>query len=238
LYARDGGFLDGGRPRLFPTYGSSLFYSCCFPNPGLGLINLGTAEAFPNYDSSFIPGSAALNATISRLAGPTTDGMIRVIDLISEGQRDYQLETATGPIEHIEWALDDSALYILSREAPNAPLEVMPGIVYPADARSAELVIWRLDLVTGRLTEIISLGDAFGAPSIAITKYYLYVVVVGSNEKLVNDLNTGLLDAEIQPGDPLLQNYVPKTVLWRVDLRDGSLSALEENVWGVTARPR
>lgn len=238
LYARDGGFLEGGRPRLWPTFGGSLFYSCCFPYEGLGLINLGTGEVISNYDPTFIPGPAATNATISRLAGPTTDGRIRVIDLISEGTRDYVLDVNTGPIEHLEWALDDSAIYFISREAVAAPLELRTGIAYPADTRSAELVLWRLNLVTGRTEEIVSLGEAFGAPTIAITKGYVFIVVVGSNSQLVHDLNTGILDANIALNDPLLDQYIPKTVLWRLDLKDNSLFALDEDVWGVSARPR
>ncbi len=238
LYARDAGLLNGGRPRLYATYGGSLFYSCCFPQPGMNLIDLGSL-GITEYDPTYITGASALNATASRLAAPTTEGLIRIIDLISAGTRDYTVEVrgGTGPIERMAWSLDESALFFISRESPDQPLELLPSITYPADTRSARALLWRLDLVTGRTTQVAMLGDVYGVSSLAVTGRYVFAVAVAPNIELVNALNTGQLPPDIQPNDPALDAYIPRSVLWRVDLADDSLLALDEGIWGVVARP-
>lgn len=237
VYARDGGLLEGGRPRLWATYGGGLFYSCCFPNPGLGLVDLGTL-AGSVYDPTFITGAAAENATFSRLAAPTTEGLLRTIDLISGGERDYALEVAVGQIERVAWSLDETALYFISREAPTQPLELAPTVAYPADTRSANLVVWELNLVTGHMTQLASLGDAFGVPSMTVAGEYIFAVVVERNQALVDAFNTGLLDPNIQLGDPALDAYIPRTILWRIERNTGDLFAIDENICCVVARPR
>jgi hypothetical protein len=238
LYARDGGLLEGGRPQFYATFGGSLFYSCCFPNPGLGVFELGSGDVFV-YDASFRTGPAAMNATMSRLAGPTTDGLIRVIDLISGGQRDYLIDVpgGVGFIERMAWSLDDGALFFVSREAPAIPLELSPTVAYQADTRSTTAVIWKLDLVTGNTNALAEIGDVFGISSLTATNDYLFATAIGSNEGLVNALNTGALDPNIQPGDPALDSYIPRSTLWRINPVTGQTFAIDENIWGVTARP-
>ena len=238
VYARGGGLLEGGRPQIWTSYGGSVFYSCCFPNPGLGMLSIGSGEIF-TYDEDFLPGAAALNATSSRLVGPTTDGIIRTIDLITSGTRDYIIDIpgGVGPIERMAWSLDESAIYFISREAPTSPLELVPGVTYPADTRSANAVLWKLDIINGHTNQVASFGDVFGVPSLAVTNEFIFAVVVERNEELVNALNTGVLDPSIQPGDPLLDGYVPRSVLWRVDLSGTAMFAIDENIWGVIARP-
>ncbi len=238
LYARDAGLLNGGRPRIYPTYGGSLFYSCCFPQPGMYLLELGSLT-ITEYDPSYITGASALNATASRLAAPTTDGLIRIIDLISSGSRDYVIDVpgGVGPIERMAWSLDESSLFFISRLTPNQPLELLPSVTYPADTRSARGVLWRLDLVTGRTTEVAQMGDVYGVSSLAVTGRYVFAVAVEPNRALVEALNMGALPPDIQPNDPALDAYNPRTVLWRVDLSDNSLLAMDEGIWGVVARP-
>ncbi len=244
-YARDGGLLAQdyggqtimiGRPRLFTTFGTSAFYSCCFPNPGLNIIDTRNGEK-GIYDNQFIPGPASLNSTRSRLAGPTLDGKIRVIDLISAGTRDY--EANVGTIERVAWSLDDKDLYLVARENPRAPLEPNPIIVTPIDARSAFIVVWRLNLTTGRLQRIGELGDFYGVSSMAVTHDYVFVVAVERNAKLVEDLNAGRLPADISLSDPrLTSDYLPSTVLFRIRPDGTEAFSVMADVWGVAARPR
>lgn len=237
-YIRDGGLPGSGRPHLWSTYGGSLFYSCCFPNAGLGVLDLGTGDN-AIYDANFLPGAAAVNSTASRLVGPTTDGLIRVIDLISAGTRDYILDIPFSPydIERMIWGSDDSAIYFVTRGIPADPLELLPTIAYQADTRSAYSQLWRLNLVTGRIDELADFGDIFGVSSMASTRDYIYVVVVERNQALIQALNTGQIPATIDPSDPALNNYIPRTVLWRIDRQSGEMFALGENVWGIVARP-
>jgi hypothetical protein len=235
VYARDGGLLEGGRPQIYATYGGNLFFSCCFPFAGLGAVDLSTNQLFP-YDATFVVGASALNGTASRLIGPTLDGTIRVIDLITGGTRDYALPV-TGVIERTAWDIDETTAYFISRETPISPLELLPSITYTADTRSADLVLWELNLITGQADQIANFGDAFGASSMTTTDDFIFVVVVERNEALVTALNTGALPADIQAGDPLLDGYIPRTLLWRVDRLTGEASALDQNVWGVAARP-
>lgn len=239
LYARDNGLLGSGRPHLWATYGNALFYTCCFPNPGLGLINLGTGEIIPGYDPTFIPGAAALNDAASRLAGPTTDGRIRLIDLISVTAWDYVLDVPGGydAIERMAWAIDDSAIYFVTRELPEQPLELLSGITFPGDTRSAYSTLWQLDLISGRVSLLAEFGDIFGVSSLAATHDYVFAVVVERNEALINALNRSEIPASIAPTDPMLNNYMPRRVLYRFDRQNEVLTPLTENVWGVTARP-
>ncbi|MBZ0304956.1 MAG: hypothetical protein K8I82_02700, partial [Anaerolineae bacterium] len=237
-YIRDGGLPGAGRPHLWSTYGGSLFYSCCFPNEGLGVLDVAGGEG-TIYDASFIPGPAAVNSTASRLVGPTTDGLIRTIDLVSAGTRDYILDIPFSPfdIERMVWSSDDSAIYFVTRGIPADPLELLPTITYPADTRSAYAQLWKLNLVTGRIDEIAQFGDIYGVSSMAATRDYIFVVVVERNQALVQALNTGQLPANIVATDPALDNYIPRTLLWRVDVETGAMFALGEKVWGITARP-
>lgn len=238
-YIRDGGLPGSGRPHLWTTYGSSLFYSCCFPNPGLGVLDVNTGEN-SIYDANFMPGPAAVNGTVSRLVGPTTDGLIRVIDLISAGTRDYVFDIpnySTYDIERMVWGNDDSAVYFVTRGLPAEPLELLPTVTYPADTRSSYGQLWRLNLITGRIDEIAAFGDIFGVSSIAATRNFIFVVVVEHNQALVQALNTGQLPASIDPNDPALNNYIPRSVLWRVDRETGQMLAIGENIWGIVPRP-
>jgi hypothetical protein len=237
VYAKDGGLLDGGRPRLFTTYGGALFYSCCFPSPGMGITIVGSGEDPYIYDPTILLGAASLNATQSRLVGPTSDGLIRVYDLVSEGWRDFSLEIPTGPIERTAWGLDETSVYFISREAPEAPLELRPEIAFPADTRSASLALWELNLVNGSQTYLASLGEGYGVSSMTATDEYIFAIVVESNQRLVDDLNAGVLPASLTPDDPILQSYIPRTTLWRVDRTTGEPFAVDEGIWGVVARP-
>ncbi len=54
LYARDGGLLGPGRPNIWPTYGTNIFGTCCFPDPGLGVIDASTGN-FAIYRSGLHP---------------------------------------------------------------------------------------------------------------------------------------------------------------------------------------
>jgi hypothetical protein len=236
VYARDGGLLDGGRPQIYATYGGNLFYSCCFPLAGLGLVDPSTTNTFV-YDSTFIPGAAALNSTASRLIAPTTDGIIRTIDLMTAGSRDYVLDVTVGQIERMTWGIDETAVYFISRENPTVSLEVLPAVTYPVDTRSAYLILWELNLITGRTREVASFGDNFGVSSMTATDEYIFVVVVERNEQLVNAFNNGTLPPDIATNDPLLDGYVPRSLFWRVEIGTGEMFAIDENVWGVVARP-
>lgn len=238
IYARDAGFLEGGRPRIWSTYGGSLLYSCCFPFEGLSLINMG-GGASQVYASDFITSAAALNATASRLAAPTTNGTIRTIDLVSNGEREYTLDLPfqLGPIERMAWSLDDRWLYFTSRELPADPLAALPSVSYPADTRSALIMLWRLDLVTGTTAKMGEFGDAFGVSSMSATDDNLFLVIVERNDALVSALNTGALPPDIAFGDPALDAYNPRSVLWRVNLANDALFAVDENIWGVAVRP-
>jgi hypothetical protein len=71
----------------------------------------------------------------------------------------------------------------------------------------------------------------------AATNDYLFATAIAPNDGLVNALNTGALDPNIQPGDPALDAYIPRSTLWRIDQTTGQSFAIDENIWGVTARP-
>ena len=235
-YARDGGILGGGRPRLIPTYGTTLFYSCCFPDAGLNAIDIPSGE-IRAYDSTFIPGPSAMNANLSRLAGPTINGTIRVIDLISAGTRDYPINF--GDVERIAWALDDSALYLAVRGTPKDPLPLSPLVTSPIDDREADIFVWRLDLVTGGLVQIAELGDFYGVSSIAATDEYVFLTVVERNVALINDLNSGRLPADLSPADPrLTSDYLTGSILFRIRTDGSEALSILADVWGVVAKPR
>ena len=235
-YARDGGLLGSGRPRIFPTYGSTVFYACCYPNPGLNAVDLASGDK-RTYDPVFIPGAAAVNSTFSRLAGPTTDGTIRIYDLITAGTRDYTANVGT--IERMVWSLDDSEIYFTSRSAPNEAIELTPVVTTQVDTQSANILVWRLDLSTGRLQQIAELGDYYGVSSIAATRDYVFVVVVERNTRLVADLNSGRLPPDISLTDQRLSTeYVPGSILFRITPDGSEALSLMANVWGVAARPR
>ena len=235
-YARDGGILGGGRPRLIPTYGTTLFYSCCFPDAGLNAIDIPSGE-IRAYDSTFIPGPSAMNANLSRLAGPTINGTIRVIDLISAGTRDYPINF--GDVERITWALDDSALYLAVRGTPKDPLPLSPLVTSPIDDREADIFVWRLDLVTGGLVQIAELGDFYGVSSIAATDEYVFLTVVERNVALINDLNSGRLPADLSPADPrLTSDYLTGSILFRIRTDGSEALSILADVWGVVAKPR
>jgi hypothetical protein len=212
-----------------------MFYSCCFPNPGLNAIDLPSGDKRP-YDTQIIPGPAALNSVRSRLAAPTLSGSIRLIDLVSAGIRDY--EANVGTIERLVWALDDSAVYLIARQPPNNPLELNPIVTSIIDTQSANIVVWRLDLVTGQLRELAQLGDFYGVSSVAATHDYLFVVAVERNTRLVEDLNAGRLPPDLDPMDPrLLTDYLPSTILFRIKPDGTEALSIMTDVWGVAARP-
>jgi hypothetical protein len=238
LYARDGGLLGVGRPNLWPTYGSNLFGTCCFPNPGLAIYDV-AADVYDLYDEAFVPGAAAANSTRTHLAGPTTDGAIRVIDLITGGTRDYRIEIAggLGEIEQIVWSPDDTALYLIARYSPDHPLALAADPPFPVDTRSANLVLYRLNLVTSAIRELASRPDVYGVSSLAATDRFIFAVVVDPNIALVSALNAGSILPGTLSTDPALAPYMPATHLWRVDVGGGGSLDVVDNVWGVVARP-
>ena len=113
----------------------------------------------------------------------------------------------------------------------------MPTITAPFDDRSANVQLWRLDLVSGRLNRVADMGDIYGVSSMAATRDFVFAVVVERNEALITALNRGEIPPETAPTDMSLDVYMPSTVLWRISLHDGEMVPLTENVWGVTARP-
>lgn len=238
LYARDGGLLGSGRPNLWPSYGSNLFGTCCFPNPGLARFNVGTGD-YALYDETFIPGAAAVNLTRTHLAGPTTGGAIRVIDLITGGTRDYQIEIAggLGTVERIAWSPDDTWLYIAARSNPDHPLELTTTPPFDIDTRSANITVYRLNLVTSVIRELASRSDVYGVSSLAATDDYVFAVVVDSNSALIDANNQGLIPAGTLSNSPTLDPYLPTTHLWRIVSSGGEDNDIADDVWGVVARP-
>ena len=237
LYVRDGGLLGPARPNLWASYGPNLFATCCFPNPGLGVFNVGTGD-FTIYDETFPPGAAAINLTRTYLAGPTTTGAIRVYDLITGGQRDYVIEIAggLGMIERLAWSPDDTSIYILSRYEEE-PLVLNQPPPFALDTRIATIRLYRLNLVNGLIRELAWRPDVYGASSMAATDRYVFAVVVDPNTKLVEALNSGQIPPGTTSADPALNAYWPSTHLWRVDVMTGVADDALDNVWGVTARP-
>lgn len=237
-YARDGGLLGSSRPRIFTTYGETLFYSCCYPEAGLWAMNLSSGERYSySGTETFVPGGADINNTFSRLAGPTLDGNLLVIDLISGGMRSYLVNA--GEIERVTWSPDDTKIYIAVRTAPAEALLLNAAITTSVDTRSASISIWRLDLVTGQVRQLATLGDFYGVSSMAATMDYVYVVGVESNQRLVNDLNAGRLGANTSPSDPILTtHYLPGSTLFRITPDGQEAFSILADVWGVVARPR
>ncbi|NLE50596.1 MAG: hypothetical protein GX613_04260 [Chloroflexi bacterium] len=238
LYVRDGGLLGPGRPNLWTSFGALVLGTCCFPDPGLGRFDI-HAEAFTIQDDTFMPGAAALNLTGTHLAGPTTDGRIRVLDLITGGTRDYTIEIAggLGIIERMAWSPDDTALYFISRYTPSNPLSLTTEPPFEVDTRSANIQLYRLNLVTGTIRELAWRADVYGVSSLAVTDRYVFATVVAPNTALVNAINAGQVPAGTQPTDPALAQYMPATVLWRVDIDTGAPVDVRDDVWGLAARP-
>ncbi len=240
LYAREGGLLGVGRPELWPTYGANVFGTCCFPQSGLGIYDVQLGE-FSIYDEEFVPGAAALSLTQTHLAGPTTtEGVIRVYDLITGGSRDYLIDIAggLGTIERIAWSPDDTYLYFIARRPASNPLTLdqQPGM-FTVDPSSADIVLYRLSLVTGVIRELAWRADMYGVSSLAATDQYVFAVVVEPNYLLVQDLNARRVRPGSTPDDPALAKYQPQTHLWRVSLTDDEVIDIASGVWGVTARP-
>ena len=238
LYVRDGGLLGPGRPNVWTSYGAIVLGTCCFPNPGLGRFDI-HAEAFTVEDDMFMPGAAALNLTGTHLAGPTTDGRIRVIDLITGGTRDYSIQIAggLGVIERMAWSPDDAALYFISRYTASNPLTLTVEPPFEVDTRSANIQLYRLNLVTGTIRELAWRADVYGVSSMAVTDRYVFATVVEPNRALVDAINAGQVPAGTQPTDPALAQYMPATVLWRVDIDTGAPVDVRDDVWGLAARP-
>lgn len=238
LYVRDGGLLGPGRPNLWAAYGAVVLGTCCFPDPGLGRFDI-HAEAFSVQDDTFLPGAAALNLTGTHLAGPTTDGRIRVVDLITSGTRDYTIEIAggLGVIERMAWSPDDAALYFISRYAPTNPLTLAVDPPFEVDTRSANIQLYRLNLVTGTIREMAWRADVYGVSSLAVTDRYVFATIVEPNTALVNAINAGQVPAGTLPTDPALAQHMPSTVLWRVDVETGAPADVRADVWGLAARP-
>lgn len=235
LYARDGGLLGPGRPNLWPTYGSNIFGTCCFPDPGLGMLDLRTAQ-FTIFDPDFLPGAAALNLTRTHLAGPTTTGALRVIDLITGGVRDYTLGYE-GTVERVAWSPDDTYLYFSTRTTPTTPLALTTDTAFPADLRSADVVVYRLNLVTSEVRVLARRADVFGISSLAATDRYVFATVVDPNVALLNALNARQVRPGISPLDPELAPLWPTTHLWRIAADGASAGDVLDDVWGVVARP-
>lgn len=237
-YAREGGLLGSSRPQIFPAYGSRLLVSCCFPNTGLSIVELASGQSF-RYEGAenLITGAVALNSTQSRLAGPTTDGQLMVIDIISGGWRTYPIDT--GEIERVAWGTDDRYLYLAVRTPPDNFLTLNSSITTPIDTRNASIRIVRFDLLTGQTYQLTKLGDFYGVSSMAATHDYIFVVVVENNARLVEDLNAGRIAGDIDPHDnALISNYLPGTILYRLRPDGSEAFSILANVWGVTARPR
>ncbi|NDJ87087.1 MAG: hypothetical protein GYB66_14510 [Chloroflexi bacterium] len=237
-YARGGGLLGPSRPRLFATFGETLFYSCCFPAAGLNAINIRTGETWQYAGlETLIPGASATNRDYSRLAGPTTDGHIVVVDLITGGTRRYVLDLGT--IERVAWSPDNTTLYLAVRRPSQDPLQLNAPITTEIDTRSAQIAIWRLNLITGGSTQLTVLGDFYGVPSMAATEDYVFVVVTERNARLVADLNAGRLPADISTDDPrLIAEYLPGSILYRITSDGSEAFSIMADVWGVRARPR
>ena len=238
LYVRDGGLLGPGRPNLWPTYGSNVFGTCCFPDPGLALYNVGTG-GFTIYDADFMPGAATTNLARTHLAGPTVNSVLRVIDLITGGVRDYEIAIAggIGVIERVAWSPDNAFLYFIARQSPTTPLVLDREPTFSVDLRSADIILYRLNLVTGVIRELAWRPDVYGVSSLVATDRYVFAVVVDPNTLLVNDLNARRVWPGAQPTDPEMQVYLPATHLWRVPAEGGAGEDIAENVWGLAVRP-
>ncbi len=237
-YARDGGLLGPSRPQLFSTYGETLFVSCCFPEAGLGAINIQTGDAWRYVGAeTLIVGAAAVNNTYSRLAGPTTDNNLLVVDLITGGTRVYTM--SVGAIEHVAWSPDEREIYLAVRTAPQDPLLLSTLVTAQIDTRSALISVLSLDLVTGQVRQLTTLGEFYGVSSMAATEEYIFVVAVESNARLVEDLNAGRLPADISPTDPaLMTTYLPSTILFRITPDGREAFSIMADVWGVVVRPQ
>lgn len=237
-YVLDGGLLGVGRPNLWPVYGPVLYGTYAFPDPGLGMFNTQTGEGFMN-DETFIPGAAAINLTKTHLAGPTTNGTIRVIDLITGGTREYTIEIAggLGTIERMAWSPDDTALYFISRYAPSNPLTLTVSPGFPVDTRSANITLYRLNLVSGAIRQLSYRDDVYGVSSLVATDAYVFATVIESNRALVEALNAGTIPLDSVPTDPALAAYMPASHLWRVSVTDGTAADVRDDVWGLAARP-
>ncbi len=237
-YARDGGILESSRPRLIPTYGPTMFYSCCFPNAGMGAIDITTGNTWL-YEGTenVVFGAATVSSDLSRLIAPNANNGITLVDLITGGWRSYDLDLGT--IERVAFGPNSRDAYLVVRQAPRNPLQLNPNILTPLDLRSAFITVWYLDLATGRTTQLAGLGDFYGASSIAVTDDYIFVVVVESNAKAVEDLNAGRLPGDLSLDDPLLRStYLPNSILYRVSFDGREAISIIGNVWGVVARPR
>lgn len=237
-YAMDGGLRESGRPAIIPTYGPTIFYSCCFPDAGLRGINLNTGQTF-DYPGTelLIAGKSALNKSLSRLAGPTTENRLLMLDLISTGIRSYSMDV--GEIERVAWGTDDRFIYMAVREAPRNPLQLNPVITTNLDLSSASIAIWRLDLVTGRTVQLATLGDFYGVSSMVATDRYVFATLVESNFRAVEDLNAGRLPGDLPDDAPLLRGeYLPGSILYRITLDGREAISIQGNTWGVTARPQ
>lgn len=242
-YARDGGLLGPGRPNLWPTYGSVIFGTCCFPDPGLAMFDLSNGQ-YSVFDETFIPGAAALNLTRTHLAGPTTTGTLRVIDLITGGTRDYMppIGGDLSAVERVAWSPDDTYLYFVLRGAPSAPLELTQNSPWPVDTRSANITIYRLNLVTSTLRELATRRDVYGVSALAATDRYVFAVVVDPNRSIVTALNNRQVRFDLSPHDPaLVERHMPATHLWRIPAagvsEGGTAQDLFSDVWGLAARP-
>ncbi len=236
-YARDGGLLGPSRPRIFTTYGDTVFFSCCFPEPGLSAFSLqsGDTWTYPGTET-LIPGSANLNHTLSRLAAPTAEGNLVVLDLITGGTRTYQL--SVGTIERVGWSADDTKIYIAVRTPPNDPLALNTLVTTDIDTRSAVISVLSLDLVTAQTRQLATLGEFYGVSSMVVTEDYIFVVVVESNVDIVNALNSGQLPPDTSSNDPVLvTTYLPDSILYRITPDGREAFSILSDVWGIAARP-
>lgn len=237
-YAQDGGLLGSGRPRLVPTYGTTIFYSCCFPEPGMDGLNIATGQSI-NYTGAetLILGGSDINKTLSRLAGPSSNGGVLVVDLIAGGSRRFPVDVGT--VERVAWGYGDRYLYLAVRQPARTPLTLDPDVTTDLDLQSAYMTIWRLDLVTNNSTQLAQLGDFYGISSMGVTEDYIFATVVESNFRTVADLNSGLLPGDMRGDAPLLRGeYLPNAILYRISLDGGEAISILNDAWGVTIRPQ
>jgi hypothetical protein len=142
-----------------------------------------------------------------------------------------------GTIERVAWAPDDTYLYFIARYDPDTPLALDREPAFPVDPRSANITLYRLNLVTSVIRELAWRPDVYGVSSLAATDRYVFAVVVDPNTQLVSDLNLRRVRPGSLPTDPEMAKYMPLTHLWRVAADGASAEDVAQGVWGVAARP-
>ena len=110
----------------------------------------------------------------THLAGPTVNSVLRVIDLITGGVRDYEVAIAggIGVIERVAWSPDNAFLYFIARQAPTTPLALDREPTFSVDLRSADIILYRLNLVTGVIRELARRPDAVSYTHLTLPTIY------------------------------------------------------------------